>query len=189
MACTRFATDLAVEAGDVLALHVVSGSGAGVRPAAQTTTLRWLPRLRGVTEKPDAPVKGLAGELLLRVEYAPGARQRLPNQVNGPAAAALPAGKVVLRRSARPPGGRRLDFRLVEIGDRYALDLFHSARRIARIDIPDWVPSGGEVVTFDPYTNAGDDDVELDLAYQRFDSARRLSHYIVATPREFVFGN
>ena len=93
------------------------------------------------------------------------------------------------RRTARPPGGQRVELRLVELGDRYAVDLFGGARRLARIDIPDWVPSGGEVVAFDAYTNAGDDDVELDLSYQRFDSARRLSHYIVAQPREFTFGN
>jgi hypothetical protein len=184
-----FPTDLAVEAGDLLSLHVVSGSGVGIRPAAAATTYRWLPRLRGIQRRPGTGGPGLAGELLLRIEFVPGAKQTLPPEVVGPAAAALPAGKVVARRLARPPGGRRMDIRVVEVGSRYVLDSFLGRRRLARIDLPDFVAGVGEVVGFVTYVNAGDPDVEVTLEYQRHDSARRLSHYISALPREFVYYN
>ena len=160
-----------------------------MRPAAGATTYRWLPRLRGIDRKPGAGAPGLAGELLLRIEFVAGAKQTLPAQVVGAAAAALPAGKVVARRLARPPGGRRMDIRVVEIDGRLVLDQFFRGRRLARLDLPDFLPGVGKVVLFDTYVNAGDPDVEVTLEYQRHDSVRRLSHYVSALPREFVYYN
>jgi hypothetical protein len=184
-----FPTDLAVEAGDLLSVHVVSGSGVGVRPAPGGTILRWLPRLKGDGRTPSPGAAGLAGELLLRIEFAAGAKQTLPTQVTGAAAAKLPNGRLVRRRLARPPGGRQLDLRIVEIGSRIALDLFFHGRRLARMDLPGFVAGVGKVVLFDTYVNAGDPDVEVTLEYQRLDSARRLSHYVSALPREFFYVN
>jgi hypothetical protein len=184
-----FAADIPVEAGDVLSLHVVSGAGVGVRPVAGATTSRWLPRLRGVDTAPERGPGSLAGELLLRVEYVPGAAQRLPPQVTGPAAARLAAGMLVERKRARPPGLRAFDLRLVDTGTVFALDLFFEQRRLARLPFPDFLSGVGKVVAFDTFVNAGDPNVEVSIEYQRLDSARRLSHYVLAYARELEFIN
>ena len=184
-----FAADVAVEAGDVLSVHVVAGSGVGVRTMAGATVERWLPRLRGLAVKPGPRIRGLQGELLLRVEYVPGATQRLPPQITGAAAAELPAGKLVKRRRARPPGLREVDLRMVDDGSRFALDLFHRDRRLARMPLPDFVSGTGEIVTFETYVNEGDPNVEVSVEYQRFDSVRTLSHYILAVPRGLYYIN
>ena len=84
---------------------------------------------------------------------------------------------------------RAIDLRLVDTGRVFALDLFLRDRRVARLALPDFLSRLGEVVAFETYVNAGDPNVEVSLSYQRFDSARRLSHYILAVPRELLFIN
>jgi predicted Ser/Thr protein kinase len=180
-----FATDLAVEAGDLLSVHVVSGSGVGMRPVAGAAVSRWSPRLRGVPAKPNA--SGPAGELLLRVEYVPGGKQRIPRQIKGAAAAGLEPGKVVKRTRAKAPGLRPIDLLVVEVDGAYAVDLFHGKRRLARQTLPDFLAGAGEIVEFGTHVNEGDPNVELGLEYQRLDSTVRLSHYMLAVPREFEF--
>ena len=184
-----FPADLAVEAGDVLSLHVVSGAGVGVRPVAGATTSRWLPRLRGVDMPPERGPGRLDGELLLRVEYVPGAAQTRPAQVTGAAAARLAPGTLVERKRARPPGLRPFDLRVVDTGTVFALDLFFDERRIARLPLPDFPSGVGKVVAFDTFVNEGDPNVEVSLEYQRLDSSRRLSHYILAYARELEYIN
>ena len=187
-----FVTDINVEAGDVLGLYLVSGSGVGMRSATRgATTNRFIPGLRGIARKAThGPGSGLNGELLLRVEYTPGGTQTRPPQVTGAAAARLPAGKIVKRRLSRSSTGRRVEVRLVNLGDRFALDLFNRGRRLARMDIPDSPPSGGEFIVFDTFTDdPKPPDVAILLEYQRIASARTESHFVIALPREFEYIN
>jgi hypothetical protein len=128
-----FATDLAVDQGDQLALQVVGGSAPGMRAAAGATTHRWTPPIAGAIA---APKDGEAGELLLRVDYLPGGTKRQPERLDGAAAAAAPDGKVLVRRRGRFTNGRRFEVRIVELDGRGALDLVLGGRRVARVDVP-----------------------------------------------------
>jgi len=184
-----FRTDLEVEAGDILALHVVSGSAVGMRRSAGATTNRWFPRLRGLKRPVDrGPGTGADREVLLRVEYLPGGTQRLPAQVTGKAAAGLPARRVVARRVITVPSGRRVELRIVARGGLYALERVGGGRREASIALPGFAAGVGDVVTFEAYTEPDKpDDVDVYLEYQRTDSVRRSSHYLVARSGEFIF--
>jgi hypothetical protein len=182
----RFRTDLAVERGDLVGLVVLPGSAAGVRAGvAGARTTRWSPNVN--TGEPKNG--GLASELLLRVEYAPGGRQRLPKQVTGAAAADLRPGRVLKRHRLRFRSGRPVEIDLVALGDRFALDQLLDGRRTARVEVPaDFVPGAGRILSFDVRPQASvSEQIAIFIEYARTDSARILNHFYAVFPHEFEF--
>jgi hypothetical protein len=183
-----FDTDLSVERGDLVGLVVLAGSATGARPDVQGAGIRrWVPELPY-----GKPVDGrLPNELLLRVEYVPGAERRLPEQVNGAAAADLEPGRVVRRRGLRYANGRRFEIALVSLGDRFVLDEFLGGRRTARIDVPaDFRPRAGRILAFEPFVVESErHEGGISLEYARRDSTRILRHYYGFFPREFEYVN
>ncbi len=171
-----FATDLAVDQGDLLALQVIGGSGAGLRDAAGATTVRWTPPLRGLIA---APAPGAAGELLLRADYLPGGAPHSAEGLEGAAAAAAPPGTLLARRRDRFADGRRVEIRVARLGGRGAVDLIRDGRRIARVAVPTLRGDVAEilqlVVVVEPSVPEG---LGIDLLFARPGSDRLVRHYI-----------
>ena len=180
-----FATDLAVERGDRLALLMVSGSGVGLRPVAGATTGRFTPPLRGAIMP---SVQGPAGELLVRVDYLPGGEQRVPKQVNGAPAATLPDGKVVRHRPVRTARGVRVAIDLVLLDGRYKLDLRRGSRRVARVDLPD-LAGEGRILQFSVETDDVAEQFYMFMEWVGTDSQRVISRYVEGNASEFSFVN
>jgi protein kinase-like protein len=181
-----FGTNIAVERGDLLGLVVIAGSAAGVRPEVEgARTRRWIPELPH-GERVD---RELANELLMRVEYVPGGRQRLPHQVTGAAAASLEPGRVVRQRRLRYESGRRFEIALVALAHRFVLDEFLAGRRTARIDVPaDFRPRAGRILSFTPTITTSEPEAGgLYMEFVRRDSARIQRHYYGFFPREFEY--
>jgi hypothetical protein len=143
-----FDADVDVERGDLVGVHLTQGSGVGIRDGADgATTERWIPPLTGLNRKPDRRAgTGFDHEVLLRVGVLPGGAHRKPHQVAGRDAAALPAGKVLRRRSLRLEG-KRIDFAVVQVGDQFAVDQFADGRRASRMDVAGMRP-GAQVTVF-----------------------------------------
>ena len=78
---------------------------------------------------------------------------------------------------------------LVAIGGRYVLDQRIDGRRTARIEVPGFLPGHGDVITFDPYSEDAGSGLGIYLEYVATNSARVLSHFYAAFPREFQFVN
>jgi serine/threonine-protein kinase len=178
-----FATDLAVDRGDRLGLVMVAGSAVGVRPAAGATSGRWIPPLRGAIV-PSEP--GPSGELLFRVDYQPGGAQRFPKQVNGAAAARLPAGKILRHRPVTMRNGVKVAVDLVALDGLYKLDLRRARRRVARLDIPELAGQG----QFTDFTVAADDISDqfyVLMSWVAMNSERVISHYLGGNASEFDF--
>lgn len=184
-----FDANLAVSQGDLVGLVVVSGSGIGVRPGAQgTATQRWIPRLKGTQPATIGPGTGPDRELLLRVEYVPGGRQRTPRALTGQAARTAESGRVRVRRRLRFTNGRPVGIALVGLGDRFVLDEFVDGRRSARIDVPDFRPAGGRILDFEVYAEPAFPQVlGIYMEYANEESARIIDHFYSAFPREFSF--
>jgi serine/threonine-protein kinase len=178
-----FRTDLPVDAGDRLALVVIGGSAVGLRATSGATTAAWSPPLRGDI-LPSTP--GPPGELLFRADYLPGGKQRLPTQVNGAAAARLPAGEVVRRRTVRMGTGVTVTVEAITLGGLYKLDVLRGNRRVARMDIPGLANAG----RFIDFTVDADDDREQFYLYMEWvglNSKRVISHYIEGNASELFF--
>jgi hypothetical protein len=184
----NFSTDIPVQRGDQIGLVVIQGSGVGAVPGVKgATTERWIPNIEG-TERPSlAAGTGFDDELLLRVEYLPGGRQRLPSQVGGAAAATLPAGHVEKRHRLRYAQGPPVEIDLVSVGGRYVLDQWIQGRRTARVDVPGFLPGKGDIITFDAYAEGAGSGLGIYLEYVAVNSARVLSHFYAAFPHEFQF--
>jgi Protein kinase domain len=180
-----FPTDLAVEAGDLVGLVVIEGSGVGARASEGATTERWLPHVAGARKPEFPPGRGFEDELLLRVEFVPGAKQRIPYAVKGPATGRLPAGRVLARRRNTFPNGHVVEIDAVQVGQRVMLDELNQGRRIARMDLPGF-RTGGRVITFhaDP---TGPDGVDIYIEYVNANSARIRQHYYGADTNGFLF--
>jgi serine/threonine-protein kinase len=184
-----FDTELAVDAGDRVGLVVLPGSAVGAAPATTgATTSRWMGEMNGRRPPDRTAGTGFDDELLLRVEYVPGAHQRLPHQVRGAAAATLPAGKERARRRLRFADGRPVAVALVEVRDAFALDLFSDRRRVARMDVPDFRPGDGRLVLFDVEAEPTEpEQIYVDMQYVNGPSTRIIDHFVVAYAREFEF--
>jgi serine/threonine protein kinase, bacterial len=170
-----FAADLAVEQGDRLGLVALEGAGFGVHDDGGGATGRFLPPLRGLIV---APKDGARGELLLRVDYLPGGKQRLPEQVTGAVAAVAPEGEILARRRVRFSSGRRIEVRVVMIDGRGMLDVMRGDRRIARIGVPGLRAPAGD--TLQLVATASESTAEwlgIDVRFTRPGSARLESHY------------
>ena len=182
-----FDAQIAVERGDVLSLRVLRGAGVGTRPAvAGAATSRWIPRVKGNEIPAQA---GPAVELLMRAELMPGQALSPPPQVRGTAAAALPAGRSLRTSKLRYNNGRPVEVRLVELPGHLALDLWRGGRRLARQQLPADFRPGGQVITYqvEPDEPTEPEQVGATIEYANEDSARILSHHVVAYGREFEF--
>jgi hypothetical protein len=82
------------------------------------------------------PGTGFDREVLLRVEYAPGASWRPPGQLTGAAAAAAPGGQVV-GRLGLVPGRRASVLVLARVGRGVVVDLMRGDQRLVRLALPD----------------------------------------------------
>ena len=185
-----FPTDLPVQRGDRVGLVAIEGSGVGARAGVNgATTDRWIPNIGGAEKPTNGPGTGFDKELLLRVDYLPGGKQRLPHQVTGPAAAKLPDGEDEKGSPVTYANGPVAQIKLVAIDGRYVLDQEIGGRRTARIDVPDFLPGHGDVITFDVYAEAEGSGLGIYLEYVATDSARVLSHFYAAFPHEFQFVN
>jgi len=184
-----FDANLAVERGDQLGLVVLPGSAAGGRAGVDgATTRRWIPRLAAERPADLGPRSGFDRELLLRVEYVPRGEQRLPRQVTGAAAARLAPGRVRIRRSLRFRNGRPVAVALVALGQRFVLDQLIGGRRTARIDVPDFNPQAGRIITFEVYVEEAEPAaLGIFVEYAEKDGSRILNHFYGAFPREFEF--
>jgi hypothetical protein len=183
-----FPTELAVERGDLVGLVAIEGSGIGARTNVDgATTERWIPHL-GLNRPPDlAPGTGFDDEILLRVEYVPGAQQRLPRQMTGAAARQAPSGRVRVRRR-RYRDGRRVDLGIVALGGRYVLDEVVDGHRTARTELPGF-RSDGRIITFHATPEDGTDVISVYIEYSALDSTRIRTHYYEAHPGSFEFVN
>lgn len=177
-----FATDLAVERGDLVGVVALPGSGYGARGVDGATTRRWVPNLAE-----GKPRDSRGQELLLRAELLPGVRPRVPESISGARAAGAEVGRVHARRRLRFTNGRRVEVALVALGDRLVLDEFLDGRRAARIEVPDFDPTAGRILTFDVYAEEGDpQQLGITVEYVRDESARILRHFYSAFPNELV---
>lgn len=177
-----FATDLAVEEGDRLAVQVVGGSAVGVREVVGGVTERWTPPLRGAVAAP-APAAG--GELLLRVDYLPGGTPRSSRRLDGASAAAAPAGIVLARRAGRFADGRAFEVRVVRVGGVGGVDLVRDGRRIARVEVPTLGADVEQILGLVVVVEASaPEQLGIDLLFARPDSARLVRHYLAYSPAD-----
>jgi serine/threonine-protein kinase len=185
----RFATNLDVQRGDVLALEVTQGAAFGLGRRKGATTERWFPTRRGKPPLPadEGPGTGLDGELLVRADYVPGGERAQPRLVDGEAAEGEPDGKRVARKRLTFTDGREVTLELVELEDEVVLDLVRSGRRVSRIGVPGFLP-GGRVINmyalnYDDSQAAGEAGVE----WVNNNSARVREHYFGVYPRALEF--
>ena len=119
--------NLPVHRGELVGVALAPGAGVGVRDTRQAT----LRRRFGPSDVAPGPFAGagIARELMLRVEYLPGAKWRPAGLVTGRRAAQLP--------DADPSQVLELQGSMsvvaVLVGDRVAADLFNGKRRVARL--------------------------------------------------------
>ena len=142
------AASLAVRRGDRIAVEVTPGAAIGIGPGATgAATMRFIAPRRAIPMTPTADLPArFDHELLVRVDYAPGARLAWPSALAGQRAARAPAGRV-LARHVVSAGDRTRTVVLVSLEDRIALDLFAGARRLMRVAIPEADPAGRLVRT------------------------------------------
>ncbi len=74
------------------------------------------------------------------------------------------------------------------LGQRLVLDQFIGGRRTARIDVPDFNPREGRIITFEVSVQEADPAaLGIFIEYAKKDSSRILHHFYAAFPREFDF--
>jgi len=130
--------NLPVSAGDLVGLEVTPGAVIGVADAPGAQTARWFGPIV-LTVRPAEPHDPpLRREVLLRVEYTPGATWGPPGELTGNAAASAPAGALVARLRVDPT----LRMELRRTARDVAVDLVERGRRAARIAVADADPGG-----------------------------------------------
>jgi hypothetical protein len=128
--------DLPVRAGDLVGLEVTPGSSIGVRDTQKATTTRWFgPLVYAVRPRDRGPGTGFDREVLLRVEYAPGATWRPAGLLTGVAAATAPGGQVT-GRLVLVPGRRSSVLVVARVGHRVVVDLMRGDERLVRLSLP-----------------------------------------------------
>ena len=136
-------TDLAVRPGDRFGVQLAPGAAIGVRrrvPGASTA--RWIGPL-GVDARPTELGRGTGfdHELLLRVDYAPGAERATAGLLRGRSAQRAPAGRELGSRTVEVSGALRR-VAVLELRNAVAVDLFAGDRRLARIIAAEADPAG-----------------------------------------------
>jgi hypothetical protein len=136
--------DLPVRAGDLVGIEVTPGAGIGVRaPAPGATTARWFgPLLLGGRRPDRGSNTGLDDELMLRVDYEPGAEWTPPGLLVGPGAENARSGRKLGARRVEIGGGRVRTITVVSLPEAIAVDLFDGRRRVARLVVSDFDPRG-----------------------------------------------
>jgi hypothetical protein len=135
----NFPADLTLLTGEHVGVELAPGSAVGIRRRTGAAAIRFSGPLDFQPRRPD-PAPGVLGagvELLLRIDYVPGARRRLPGQLSGPAAARAAAGHRIEQRDVELAPGRILTVAVVRVARRVVLDLFRGRHRVARIAVPD----------------------------------------------------
>ena len=127
--------NLPVEPGDLVGLEVTPGAAVGVRRGASgARTVRWFGPLVYDVRRPErGDGTGFDHELLLRVEYEPGATWRIDGELRGRAALSAPAGEVVRRFVVAH--GQALS--VARVAGRVAVDLVNDGRRVVRVTLTD----------------------------------------------------
>jgi serine/threonine-protein kinase len=185
---TRFATDLPVERGDLLAVELGSGASIGVAEAEGAGTHRWFEPAGGLYGSPDRLAgTGFDYELLLRADFVAGAEPSKPEKLTGEEAAAAPDGDVRRRievEISQPPA--TVEVELVELDDRVALDMYRGDRRIERIFVPDLIP-GGQPIDLKFYVYEGEEFSEVGVWWVNPNSGRAIFHFFNASERHIDF--
>jgi hypothetical protein len=129
------AANLPIRAGDRVGMEVTPGAAIGVRSSTgETTSARWFGPLTWRSRPVESGAgSGLDDELLLRVEYAPGAQWRPPGGLTGHQAELARAGRELATREVDLSGGAVRRVAVLRVGDRIAVDLFAGERRLARL--------------------------------------------------------
>lgn len=132
-----FRTDLAVAAGDRVALELTPGAAVGIRSgAAGTSTERWFGALRDIPLAPDEGAgSGFDHELLLRIDVSRHVRTASTAPLRGRLAADAWPGFVLASRDVAVGGGAERTVAVVSLGGSVAIDLFDGTRRLARTPI------------------------------------------------------
>jgi Protein kinase domain len=140
-----FAADLPVRRGDRVAIELAPAATIGVRRNAPgATTQRWLGSLSALGARPADRGEGTGfdHEVLLRVEYVPGARPRQAGRLTGRAAAVATPGRKLRELTTETPGRQVRTVVLIRVEGRIAVDLFDGQRRLARLPLFDADPTG-----------------------------------------------
>jgi hypothetical protein len=135
----RFVSDVEVESGDFIGIHLDPGASIGSRDAPGAEMDKWDGVLTADPRPSDGPVTGV--ELMLRADIEYGASVQGPPQLTGRAAETAPGGVVLSSGPMELPVGGGLDVIVVEVDGKIAIDVFARAR-LARIDVPDADPNG-----------------------------------------------
>jgi hypothetical protein len=129
--------DLAVTAGDRVALQVAPGAAVGVRRAPRAAIQRWFGPLNEPPRPPERPAgTGFDDELLLRVDVSPRRDGEMVDRLQGAAAARAPRGRRLASVDVQVGGGETRTVTIVALGRAVALDLFDGSRRLARAPLP-----------------------------------------------------
>jgi hypothetical protein len=147
-----FPANLPVRAGQLVGVEVTPGAAIGVRRDVRgAATARWFGPLNlGARTADRGEGTGFDHELLLRVEYVPGANWRPSGLLTGRDAQLASPGQKVATHQVELPGRRVRTVVLVRLGDRVAFDLFDGERRVARLAVADADPRG-RLVTLTDY--------------------------------------
>jgi protein kinase-like protein len=139
-----FPAELPVRRGDLVGLGVSPGAAVGVRQVAPgAETARWIGPLTETARPIDlGPGSGFDHEVLLRVEFTPGAKLRLPGELTGAAARSAPAGTPLGSRQFELVDGAVRSVTIVRLPDRVALDLFRGSERLLRVTVSGADPRG-----------------------------------------------
>ncbi|MEA2123843.1 MAG: serine/threonine-protein kinase PpkA, partial [Solirubrobacteraceae bacterium] len=142
-------TNLAVAAGDRLALEVAPGSAVGIRRGGpHASTERWFGPLVRPPRLPERPAgSGLDRELLLRVDVSPEAGVPATPALRGERAAGAVAGRRIALRTIAVGRGEARTVVIVVLGGAVAVDLFDGTRRLARAPLSQ-ADGRGQLVAF-----------------------------------------
>lgn len=181
----RYPVELAVEAGDELALALTPASHIGVRPDAGARAERYLRPVGGEVPVATGGDRLLQGAVALRVELDAGGVPTPPRQIVGAAAARLPAGRTVGVDETTLPDGRRVRVVLRAVGGQVVADLERGGRRRARIVVPDCDPAG-RPVELKAFRSPGDPS-QLNVGWLNPGSERPVEHYFGLDTDMFEF--
>jgi hypothetical protein len=139
-----YPASLPIRKGDLVGLEVSPGAAVGVRERVPgATTARWFGPLTATARPIDrGPRTGFDHEVLLRVDYSPGAQLRLGGLLTGRKARSAPAGTLVGSRDVELSGGTVRTVAVVRVGNRVAFDLFRGATRLIRVTVAGAEPQG-----------------------------------------------